>query len=730
MRVVERREQRAGRAEGERVEFVEGGVRGGGQVGTAERRCGGPADGHVEGERVEPAAGTGLVNAAEQRVRAELVADAGPVIAEWRAEGGLRGGPADGRVEGERVEPAAGTGLVNAAEQRVRAELVADAGPVIAEWRAEGGLRGGPADGRVEGERVELGVGAGRGGGPVSAVERQVRERVAEWERRLGDPDDPGNPAGFRALLAADERAELAEGAVAVLHEGGFGAELVPVALGGRLERADVLARVLRPVFRRDVSLGFGHGITSLFAAAPVWASGSPAQRRRIAELLLAGRSVAIAHHALAHANALWQGEFTAASEGEGYLLRGRKDVVINADRAGAVVVFARAGEAGGSHSVLLVDPAEAGGTLTVLPRRISTGMRGCRFAGLEFTDLPVSGEARVGLPGEGVRLALRTFQLNRTLIPAVLLAGADTVLRAAARAAGRPRHGALLAGVFADLLLCDAMATAVLRALHLVPDSAHLGAAAVKYLVPDLLRDDVEELSAVLGASGYDRAGGPGSLQKLLRDMPAASLGHVGTAACQAVLIPQLPVLARESWLRAAEPPAALYAFEQPLPPLDLGALAVAGGSDVLIATLAGAAARLRADPPAGPDGRVAAELAGVLTGELAALRERALALPADSAAALASPSWCALVERYALLAAAGAALGGWEARRGGGGFLADPAWLVLALSRLARRLGLPVAQPPADCVRRVHAEVLARLAGGRSLDLYDTPLAEGGSR
>ncbi|RKE21259.1 acyl-CoA dehydrogenase [Streptomyces sp. TLI_171] len=591
------------------------------------------------------------------------------------------------------------------------------------------------ADGPVAAVEPTGGAGSARGSG-VPAVEQQVRARVAEWERRLGDPGDPGNPAGFRALMAADERAELAEGAVAVLREGGFGAELVPVELGGRLDRADVLARVLRPVFRRDVSLGFGQGITSLFAAAAVWAVGDPAQRGKVARLLLDGRSVAIAHHELAHGNAMWQGQFTAVRDAGGYLLRGRKDVVINADRAGAVVVYAATGRpgAGGSHSVLLVDPAEAAAGLAVLPRRISTGLRGCHFAGLEFTDLEVPAGARVGASGEGVRLALRTFQLNRTLIPALVLATADTVLRAAVRAtvARRetgPRHRTLLAGVFADLLVSDAMATAVLRALHLLPDSAHLGAAAVKYLVPDLLQEDVEELSTVLGAAGYDREGGPGSLQKLLRDLPAASLGHVGTAACQAVLIPQLPLLARQSWFAAAEPPAALYAFTGPLPPLDLGVLGVAGGSDFLAATLTGAAGRLGAAPPEGPVGRQLADLAQAFAGELAVLRARALELRADSAEALASPTWCALVERYALVAAAGAALGVWEAVRDGEGFLADPAWLVLGLSRLGRRLGLPLAREvPASCVERLHAEVVARLSGGRSLDLHDTPLAEGG--
>jgi len=572
-------------------------------------------------------------------------------------------------------------------------------------------------------------------GPPTVDGETLVAARVARWERRLGDPGDPANPVGFRALLAADDRAELLPEATRLLTEEGFGAELVPVALGGRLDRADTLARVLRPVFRRDVALGFGHGITSLFAAAAVWAGGSREQRTATARLLLDGGSVAIAHHALAHGNAMWQGEFTANPTGAGYALSGRKEVVINADRAGAVVVYARTGTGPGSHSVLLLDPADgAGDGLQVLPRRISTGMRGCRFTGLEFTDLPVPAAALVGAEGEGVRLALRTFQLNRTLIPAVVLASADTVLRAAARStvarvSASPRQRTLLAGVFADLLLGDAMATTVLRALHLLPDSAHLGAAAVKYLVPDLLQEDLEELSTVLGASGFDREGGPGNLQKLLRDLPAAGLGHVGTAACQAVLIPQLPLLAADSWFRSAEPPAELFRFTDSLPPLDLGALAVAGGSDFLAAALTGTAGRLADGGVEGRYGPLLLALAEAFTGELAGLRARCLQLSSASPAALASPQWCALVERYALVAAAGSALAVWEQQRGRPGFLADPAWLVLALLRLGRRLGLALPEPPQDCVGQLFDELLARLADGRSYDLHETRLAEGGA-
>ncbi|MDV6287054.1 hypothetical protein R2F25_00030 [Streptomyces sp. UP1A-1] len=175
--------------------------------------------------------------------------------------------------------------------------------------------------------------------------------------------------------------------------------------------------------------------------------------------------------------------------------------------------------------------------------------MRGARFHGLRLADVRLPDSALVGSLGEGVTLALRSFQISHCLIPGTVLAGVDSVLRLAVRAAtenrpdGRParRWHKALSGVFADLLACDAMAVTGLRALSLVPQHAHLLAAAVKYTMPDLLREDLEELAAVLGARGYDRGPLYGGFQKLARDLPVAGLGHSGTAVCQAVLVPQL---------------------------------------------------------------------------------------------------------------------------------------------------------------------------------------------
>ncbi|RSS75603.1 acyl-CoA dehydrogenase [Streptomyces sp. WAC06614] len=556
--------------------------------------------------------------------------------------------------------------------------------------------------------------------------------RARRLEELLGDPYDPANPHGLAALLDADRRAEPPYATEELLDGAGVGAEFVPAEFGGRLTRADLLVTALRPVFRRDAALGFGHGITSLFATAAVWAAGTAPQRAETAALLLGGGRAAIVHHELAHANGILRDEFTAApapgGPGGGPVLSGRKDVIMNAARAGALVVYARTspGRTARSHSVLLVRPDQVASGLTHLPRVTTAGMRGGLFSGLRFDACALPADALVGRPGEGVALALRTFQVNRCVIPALAVAAADTVLHSAVHSvtAGRSRPMARrwrtpLAGVFADLLAADAMSLVGLRALSLLPERAHVLAAAVKYVVPDLLREDLEELASVLGAHGYEHGSARyGSLDKLVRDLPVAGLGHAGNAACHAVIVPQLPLLAERSWLRAQEPPPTLFRPDAELPELDYRLLGAAGGHDVLSATLVAAAGRLEVHRSAGGHLAALAELAEEFVGELRALRAHVLAGPDLPAAVV-------LSDRYALLLAAAAVLGVWEGQcsgAAGDAFLADPAWAVLALTRLGGRLGIAVPELPEDCVPRVLEELVLRYRTGRSCDLAGT--------
>ncbi|GGO88908.1 acyl-CoA dehydrogenase [Wenjunlia tyrosinilytica] len=575
---------------------------------------------------------------------------------------------------------------------------------------------------------------------PVGAAEAEVRARVDELESRLGDPRDPENPFGHAAVLAADERAELIAEAEVMLTEFGLNAEFVPRALGGRLDRVDTLGRVLRGVFRRDASLGLGYGATSLLASVSVWAGGTDEQKRRTAELLLGGGRLAVAFHELAHGNDLVRNEFSALPQDGGYLLNGRKEVINNVERAEALVLFARTNTAPGSrsHSVLLVDKAAVpADRIGYLPRFATAGMRGCLIGGVEFTDCPLPGDAVVGTEGGGVELALRSFQLTRSCVPSMVLGNADTALRTVVGFAvdrqlyGRsvreiPHARATLTGAFLDLLVGDCMALAATRAVHVLPEEAAVIASSTKYLVPKLLGEATYEMSVVLGANFYVRQGEYGAFQKHVRDLPVATLGHSGAAACQATVIPQLPRLARRSWFSGPQAPEALFGVHDDLPPLDTDRLALVSGGDSLAASLLAAAEAAETSTDAGEYTDALRTLVRGFTGELRALREECAALAPQDRTVLADPRVYGLADRYALLLAASACLGVWRGQRDEAAtpFLSEPAWLVAALRRIAGRLGHALPPIPDGCSEAVWDELLARTFDDRSFDLYDTPL------
>jgi hypothetical protein len=73
-------------------------------------------------------------------------------------------------------------------------------------------------------------------------------------EKLLADALDTTNPLSFAQIMAADERAGL-------LAE-------------GQWSGMDYWALRLRPVFRRDIALGFGYGVTSSMGAVNVCVAG------------------------------------------------------------------------------------------------------------------------------------------------------------------------------------------------------------------------------------------------------------------------------------------------------------------------------------------------------------------------------------------------------------------------------------------------------------------------
>lgn len=557
-----------------------------------------------------------------------------------------------------------------------------------------------------------------------------VPERVVELDRLLGDPADPANPVGIRAVLEADECAQMLEAGEKALHAFGLNAEFVPPDYGGRFTRADHLVELMRTIHRRDPALALGYGASSFIAAVNIWTSASGEQAARAARLLLSGGRIAVAFHELAHGNDMAGTEFTAAVHGTHLMLSGRKEVITNIRRAQAVVVLARTNPRPGprSHSLVFVDRAATpGGGIRDLARFTSVGMRGVQLGGLEFTAVPVPATAVLGPVGAALETALKALQITRTTLPAMATGGLDTALRTAidhlssrslygGAAIDIPHVRSVLAGVFADLLRAEVVSAVGVRALHVAPGSTSVYSAAVKYAVSKLLLDAMDRLAELLGAYFYLRQGPTAIFQKLLRDLAPVGFGHIARAACQMSLLPQLPLLARRSWTAAAVPaPAGLFTLDADLPALRFDRLALhAAGRDPIAASLAAALDESwnRADRE--PRRAAETDLAELtdLAQACAALRITELGVDAPSGVYDLADRYIGLLTRISCLQV-------W--RHATDPFLADSAWLLAALHRSHPRTPLP--GPVEDAL---HRELLDRYHGRRTFGLAARPLTQ----
>ncbi|MGW0933878.1 acyl-CoA dehydrogenase [Streptomyces sp. NPDC002666] len=572
-----------------------------------------------------------------------------------------------------------------------------------------------------------------------AAPDTVAPHRADAMERLLGDPRDPGNPLGFTQILAADERAEMFAAGEQALDAYGLNAEFVPPQYGGRLTRLDELIEIMRSVYRRDPCLGLGYGVSSFIASVNIWTAGNEEHCRQVAGMLLDNRKVSVAYHELAHGNDMAGTEFEAMPGPDGLLLNGRKEIITNLQRSDAVVMFARTDPRPGprSHSQILVDKSRIpDGRMRYLPRFPSVGMRGVQLGGVEFDDCPLPADCVVGRQGLGLETALKSFQITRTTLVAMFTGMLDTGLRTTLRhlksrklygrtAADIPQVRSVLAGVHADLLLCEAFSTVAARAIHLVPAETGIYAQAVKFFVSKVLMDAMHRLSTLLGAHFYMREGDNAIFQKLLRDIQPAGFGHAARAACQVSLLPQLSLLAKRSWRDGPAAPADLFRLAADLPAIPFDRLTVsAGGRERLSRSLAPG---LDAITGRDHERREIHRVGQQLTAELALLAEECSAIPASELSVAASSASYDLTHRYVNVLVGASCVELWRNNQHHPDpFLADPAWAAAALNRLTLRPGTRPENLPGPLEQRLFDELLERYESSTSFGLVRRQLAD----
>jgi hypothetical protein len=281
-----------------------------------------------------------------------------------------------------------------------------------------------------------------------------------------------------------------------------------------------------------------------------------------------------------------------------------------------------------------------------------------------------------------------------------------------------------VLAAVFADLLACECLTTMALRCSRPADDGGVVPAAAVGYLVPQLVGGLLTDLELVLNECGF----GPDSTERrtlaaLEGHRAAAGVDWTAAAFRQAQLVLALPA-GQDGFPERGqgEQPALARLFRLEQQEQDVAATEPgARYADALAAALPEASARPAA-AGGGPEVTALARVARRLATEQRAVRRACrAAAPADPA----DPAARALADRLALVLLAAAALGvARAAAEPGAGFLGGPDWILLALERVAQRLGVPLPAHEADPRAAVWAELAGRARQGIDCDLYATRL------
>jgi alkylation response protein AidB-like acyl-CoA dehydrogenase len=245
-----------------------------------------------------------------------------------------------------------------------------------------------------------------------------------------------------RPLIRAYDREErFPRSELRRLGELGCCGMLIPEEWGGAGADTISYALMLEEVARVDASIAVTLSVTNSVAGLPIWRYGSEAQRRKYLERLSRGEILGAfcltEPGAGSDAAAI---QTRALLDGESYVLNGTKSWVTNGGVAGVYLVFAKTDALAGSRGVtaFLVEPSFPGFRISRYEDKM--GLRLSRSAEIVFEDSRVPVENRLGLEGEGLKIALESLDGGRVGIAAQAVGLAQGAMESAVRYAKQRR--------------------------------------------------------------------------------------------------------------------------------------------------------------------------------------------------------------------------------------------------------------------------------------------------
>ena len=533
-------------------------------------------------------------------------------------------------------------------------------------------------------------------------------------EKDLGDPLIPENMMSFKKLMEIDESEEFPQAEIDWLYNWKLQHYYVPAECGGEFTSFEELVAFVRVLSRRDQTVGIA--MTTLFWSFLSWMGGTQEHKQQMSHFIKnENGTMCLGYSEREHGSDLVGGSLMAKKVEGGYLLNGEKWPINRATISGLSYVLAKTDPEGGPKCLTLfavdkrkIDPAHCYN----LPKILTHGIRASDMSGIGFNDCFVPDSMRLREEGDGLELALKGFQITRTLCAAFSHGAADSALRTTLKFALKrivynkpvfeiPHARQTLVDAFLDILICDCETIGSARGFHVIPQQFSVWASVVKYFVTVRLEEMINNIYVILGSRFYFREEHDfGIFQKILRDNSIISMFDGSTVVNLHALILQLRQLTKTRDRRNSKKIETIqsnldtiFSLEAPLPPFNPQQLEIFGrGNDDPLQGLELSLAKLDdLSQDSDVDPEVIAHLTdlGKLILEELDAHDQRISQSKFEYGHDQSPELFEIAKNYCTLHAAATCLHMWLYNRETlGSFFAKGEWLVLSLHRLMRTM------------------------------------------
>jgi acyl-CoA dehydrogenase len=234
-----------------------------------------------------------------------------------------------------------------------------------------------------------------------------------------------------------------------------------------------------------------------------------------------------------------------AIRDGDAYVLNGTKRYITNANRAGLFTVMARSDpdQPGGRGVSAFLVPRDLAGLSIGKPEK-KMGQQGAHICDVNFDNVRVPAENRLGAEGEGFKVAMQVLDRGRLHISALCVGTAERLIAdCVAYASERKQFGQPIAGFqLIQAMIADSK-TDALAARALTMETARkfdagenitLEVAATKYFASEMVGKVADRAVQIFGGAGYVADHG---IERFYRDVRIFRI-YEGTSQIQQVII------------------------------------------------------------------------------------------------------------------------------------------------------------------------------------------------